>query len=381
MRVLLITGSHPMDLIGGAELQTLMIANGLLEYGYESTFLAADANEQSRARINNLDVIKIPGRSKVGSARHKKYLETAILESRPDVCYVRTFNELMWALPICNHHAIPVVTICCSGRDISPFPSKLKPRRLLANLRYLELFRRYLNFRSMRLSDEIFCNTNLLWEGIRRWYPDMPGGVIYNGHPIPPQEEIHKGYSRRVIWVNNIKRIKRPEIFIKLAGCFPDVEFVMIGRLESTGRYMNYVRALIEHASSNLNYLGCLAFDKVNLEISMSDILFYTSDILEGFGNSLIQAWMRGVPTISLNYDPDGIIERESIGRCSNDFSQLVNDTGELIGNPVVLCEMSERAREYAKTNHDSKRMISQYEMLFRELYDQKPKQLFPKPN
>ena len=375
MHILLITGTYPMDLIGGAEIQTLILAGGLIECGYDSTFLAVDTNAESKSRINNLDVIKIPGRNKVGPVRHKQYLEKAILESHSDICYIRSFNELMWAIPFCKNNGFPVISICCSIRDVSPFPSRLNPRKLIIDVLSMELFRRFLNFRSMRLSDEIVCNTNSLREGIKHWYPDKPIRVIYNGHAVPPDEDVHKDYSRRVIWVNNVKRLKRPEIFIKLASYFPDIEFAMIGRIGDSGRYSNYIRSLIQHGPSNLKYLGALPFDKVNTEISMSDILFYTSEDVEGFGNSLIQAWMRGVPTISLNYDPDGIIGRERIGYCSNNFSQLVNDTKELIGNPLMLREMGKRARRYAMINHDCKHMISQYDVLFRELHDQKTKE------
>ena len=380
MRILLITETYPMDLIGGAEIQTLILARGLIECGHDVTFLAADADIESQSHINNLDVIKIPGTNKVGPVRHKQYLEKAILESHPDICYVRSFRELMWAVSLCKNNGIPVVPVCCSAGHVLPFVpsgSGLSSRELIVSkikgMIRGDMFWHFLNFRSMRLSDACVCNSKSLQEGLKHWYPDKPIRVIYNGHQIPSDEDVHKNYSQRVIWVNNIKQIKRPEMYIKLANCLPDIEFVMIGRI-GEGRYGNHIRSLIQHGPNNLRYLGALPFDKVNTEISMSDILVYTSTTVEGFGNSLIQAWMRGVPTISLNYDPDGIIERESIGRCSSNFSQLVKDIRELIDNPLILRDMGQRARRYAKINHDSKHMISQYDMLFRELYNQKSK-------
>ena len=142
----------------------------------------------------------------------------------------------------------------------------------------------------------------------------------------------------------------------------------MIGRMEDKGRYNNYVRALIQKGPENLKYLGAQPFDKVNAEISTSDLLVYTSTEMEGFGNSLIQAWMRGVPTLSLNYDPDKIIEREHIGFCARDFSDLREAARTLIDNPATLSEMGQRARMYAETAHDCHQMVSKYDVLFREL-------------
>jgi glycosyltransferase involved in cell wall biosynthesis len=374
MRILLITGSYPTDLMGGAEMQTLVLANGLIEYGYDVTFLASDADEESKSHINNLCVVKIPGIDMVGEKSHKQYLEKEILEARPDLCYVRSFSEFMWAIPFCKNNGIKVISVCSSGLEASPFPIRFSLREHAARIINKEIIRQFLNFRSIRFSDMHICVSKSLRESMKQWYPDIPIREIYDGHQLPSAEEFHKDYSKRIIWVNNIKRLKRPEIYIKLASCLPDIEFAMIGRIGNVGRYNHYVRSLISHGPNNLKYFGPLPFVDVNKEISMSDILMYTSRQVEGFPNSLFQAWMRCVPTISLNFDPDGVIERERIGRCPHNFSQLVKETRKLIDNPLMLRDMGQRARMYAEVNHDCKNMVSQYDKLFREIINRRSK-------
>jgi glycosyltransferase involved in cell wall biosynthesis len=90
--------------------------------------------------------------------------------------------------------------------------------------------------------------------------------------------------------------------------------------------------------------------------LSQGHILVNTSK-QEGFSNTFIQAWMRKVPVVSLQVDPDSVLEKEGIGFCSGSFDQLVKDTQKLITDDKLRNEMGERARAYAIKNHSLKNM------------------------
>jgi glycosyltransferase involved in cell wall biosynthesis len=126
----------------------------------------------------------------------------------------------------------------------------------------------------------------------------------------------------------------------------------MLGR--TTDRYESLVRMAKEN---NIEVMGELPNDKVNNLLSQSHILVNTSQS-EGFSNTFIQAWMRKVPVVSLQVDPDHIIEREGIGFCcTGNFEKLAGNTKRLIKDHELREQMGRKAREYAVQHHSLKNM------------------------
>jgi len=190
--------------------------------------------------------------------------------------------------------------------------------------------------------------------------------VIRNGLPIP-SPPFKKDELPIVSWIANIKPLKNPEIFIKLAeNCKDlDVKFVYAGR-PAKGSYQ---KMLFEKTKGlpNLKYLGEMPFEKTNLLLSKSSLLVNTSST-EGFSNTYIQAWMRETPVLALNCDPDDLIKSHRLGFHSGSFKRLVKDVRYLIENEDVRREMGEKARKYALKNHDIEKIGKRYLEIFNNL-------------
>ena len=171
--------------------------------------------------------------------------------------------------------------------------------------------------------------------------------VIPNGHPVP--QDCKKDKAEIIIlWIGNWKTVKRPEIFVRLVekiGFLKKIRFIMLGR---TDKYDDLV---IKARNNNIEVLGEIPNDKVNKLLETAHILINTS-AQEGFSNTFIQAWMRRVPVISLQVDPDAILKNKGIGCCSGNFLKLVQDTIRLITDNVEREHMGAIAREYAIKNH-----------------------------
>lgn len=176
--------------------------------------------------------------------------------------------------------------------------------------------------------------------------------IIPNFHPIPSEIISKSNKPIKIVWCANMKKNKRPDLFLDLAEKFSDHKdkiFLIVGRINDRVLFKNTVKRIM--TLPNVKYLGELKQGEVNELLNTSHILINTSEY-EGFPNTFIQAWMRGVPIISLNVNPDNVLKNEGIGFHSCSFKQLVIDLEILANNNELRKKMGEKARRYAIRNH-----------------------------
>ncbi len=174
--------------------------------------------------------------------------------------------------------------------------------------------------------------------------------VIPNFHPFP-QTQSNKAERVAVVWIANIKGVKRPELFVDLAQALVGeaCQFYMIG-YRGDEKYFGQLHQTIA-ATPNLTYLGQLSQDEVNQFLDGAHLLVNTSRY-EGFSNTFIQAWMRKVPVLTLGIDPDGLIKSEGLGAVAQDYAQLVENVRLFVRDQRLRAECGEAAMNYALRNH-----------------------------
>lgn len=208
-------------------------------------------------------------------------------------------------------------------------------------------------------SDVIIAQSESQRNIVSKINPTAVVHVIRNFHPMP-RETSSTQKSEKIIWVANIKKLKQPEMYIKLAKELLernlDVECLMVG---APARYPEGYQNVIDEtvqAVPNIKYLGALPIDEVNDLIGKSKLLINTSK-WEGFPNTFIQAWMRNTPVISLNCDPDNILKEYHCGIKSCTFEKMIEDTICLLKNDGMITQMGHNAKKYAFEHHSVKNL------------------------
>jgi glycosyltransferase involved in cell wall biosynthesis len=351
-KICFFTGYFPL-LQGGAEYQTYLIANSLEPGKYDRFFISMHGGKEGvyavdGYRIYNIKTIKILSRFGKHYFAYYPKIRRILSEEKPDIVYQRMgFSTTCILYYLAKKLNFRFIWACASDRDLSGFGLN-GFRNILNDVD--DLIKTY----GISKAETILVQSNhqkrILKENFGRECYLVP-----NSQPKPENQTVKGEDPIKVLWISNIKRLKRPEIFIDLAGQFrdhPRVKFIMIGRA-ARGDWQRHLEERIS-GLVNLEYLGEKTIEEVNNILSGSHILVNTSEY-EGFPNTFIQAWMRKVPVVSLNVDPDRILRNRKIGFHSGNFEQMALDLEKLIDDKNLREEMGSRAQDYAYERHTMK--------------------------
>jgi glycosyltransferase involved in cell wall biosynthesis len=153
----------------------------------------------------------------------------------------------------------------------------------------------------------------------------LDASVAYNVYP--PRNLVQNG--KYVLWVANIKPMKRPLLFLEIARSCPGLQFRMAGGMVR-GHEALYETVKTEAAAiDNLEFLGFQPLPATE-ELFDGAALFVNTSELEGFPNTFLQAWSRGIPTASF-FDADGIIEKNSLGEVMREKEEIAGILHRLV--------------------------------------------------
>ncbi|MCK5772628.1 MAG: glycosyltransferase family 4 protein, partial [Thermoplasmata archaeon] len=335
---------------GGAEVQTALLIDHFLGKGHQIVYLCyGDRSSETPEEVSKslrIYRVKRPFLNRKSLMYVNKGFIYRILDrENVDVLYQRGdfhFSDLISRYG--RERKIPVVSAISMEKHCHRGRIKFGPFMLLD----LIFERRRSTY--FRWSDMIVSQTNHQRDRLKK-NMGFDSIVIPNGYPSGIAN-IGKDDPPVVIWVANIKPIKQPDIFVKLANDLNDcgAKFKMVGR-PLGGDFQRELEAGIENVQ-NLQYLGELPLEETEKEISKAFILVNTS-FSEGFSNTYLQAWMRGTVVVGLNSDPDDMMKENRIGFHSGSYEKLVKDVTDLLSHPERMEEVARRSREFSLENFD----------------------------
>jgi glycosyltransferase involved in cell wall biosynthesis len=354
-RLLLISQYFPLH-TGGAEQQIYCLAK-YLQPRMDVHYLTI-SDRPIESRDVGISIATIPGRKLLRRVLGLCYvLDYArvwrtIQRIGPDIIYIQDANAY---LGIAARYAksFPCVLIwhIASARDVQRFAIR-SPRTVLFD--YID--KKMIEY-GVRHADHIFGQAQYEDDLLRKNYGRSCDLIVGNWHPEPTQPRA-KGQRPKVVWVSNLKPLKKPETFVDLAEKLRSVteaQFIMIGR-PAPPRYQRRVEARIRKVKG-LTYLGERSNEEINRILAESHVFVNTSDY-EGFPNTFIQAWLHEVPVVSLHVDPDDILAKQGLGFHSGSFDKLVHDTRSLIENPDLRTRIGVHASAYAREHHSLTRNL-----------------------
>ena len=162
-----------------------------------------------------------------------------------------------------------------------------------------------------------------------------------------------------VLWVNNLRQLKRPDLMVKLATSLPQLQMHMIGGPQPG--FSELFDTIKNQAANlpNLVFHGRVPYHDVNETYEKARVFVNTSDI-EGFPNSFLQAWIRGTPVVSF-FDPDGVIASRGLGRAVKSMDEMIAAVKELTNDPDAWLEASQRCRDFMRDEYGEERILAPY--------------------
>jgi glycosyltransferase involved in cell wall biosynthesis len=361
-RLLLISQYFPVH-IGGAEQQTYCLAK-YLQSTMDIHYLTL-SNRPMESGESGITIWTIPPRQRLRrilgpcSLLDYRRVWEAIQRINPHIIYTQYASAHMGiAARYARSSPCPLIWHIASEYSVRPFwwgSFRTMPFDYL-NKRMIEY--------GIRHADYIFGQAQYEEDLLRQNYGRTCDLIVGNWHP-EPTVPCTKELPVKVVWVANIKSLKKPEVFVELAArlrTVTEAEFIMIGR-PAGAKYQRRLEAQMRNVRG-LTYLGEKSNEEVNRILGGSHILVNTSDT-EGFSNTFIQAWLHEVPVVSLHVDPDDVLTRQGLGFRSGSLDKLVQDTRHLIENADVRTRIGKRARAYAREHHSLEENLNRVAAFF----------------
>lgn len=355
-----LAGSTEAEYIGGESVQQTMLARAFVGLGYDVSMIVRDHGQPDRETIDGITVIKgIRDRGGIPILRFIHPRTTGLLAALKEADAETYFQS-------CASAATGIVAWHCRRHDRNFVFRLAHDSDCIPGKQLIRFWRdRKIYEFGVRNADLISAQGTRQVELLQENYgvASVPINMVVE----VPQDGADVAKDADVLWVNNMRPFKRPDLALELAKKLPNLKFVMIGG-PVAGHEALYddIRASAE-TIDNLEFVGPVPYAKVNDYFQRARLFVNTSD-QEGFPNSFLQAWIRGVPVVSF-FDPDGLIAREALGDVPADLDQMAERVAYFLADRSALDPCAERCKRFAHDHYSADSVARVYESLVSELH------------
>jgi len=343
----LLSGRSDIQHIGGAEVQQSLIAHELVKRGYRVSFVTLDHGQPDGDVVDGITVYKAyrrdAGIPKLRFVHPRTTrLHAALKRADADIYYQRGAGiETGLVTHWCRRRGRPFVFGAASDLNFEPTLLMLPTASERVLFRY-----------GVRGADAVIVQSEQQRIACQARF-GRSSFVVPSAVRIPetdPRADLAAATGPpRVLWIGRLHPEKRPEWLLDLVEASPAVAFDAIGECNVGSEY---ARRLIERMSSlpNVTHHDYVPHANMTDVYRRASVVLCTSP-LEGFSNTLLEAWACGLPALS-TVDPDGIIAKFGLGCVSPDFSGLAEGLNRLAADHAFRRLCGDRARDYVQRHH-----------------------------
>ena len=210
----------------------------------------------------------------------------------------------------------------------------------------------------VKLASTIVVQTNEQVDMCRHRFGREPMLIKSISEPAPATQVTPQAF----LWVGRAANYKRPEAFVDLARAVPEARFRMI-LVTADEQDNELARKVLELGRSvpNIELLAARPRAELMRLIESAVAMVNTADY-EGMPNIYLESWARGVPALAFLHDPDGVIERESLGFFADGSSErFAAQARQLWHTRRNQSELRKRCRDYVAREHAPERIVDRW--------------------
>jgi len=345
--------------IGGAEVQQVHIARGLVAKGYPVSFITLDHNQEDRQYSDGISIYKayrldegVPGIRFVYPRIARVW--SAMRRANADVYYQRTSDSTTGIVAaFCRRYHRRFVFGLSSLKDCDPSLPSCRTLRERVLYRY-----------GLKHASKVVAQTRMQQECLRRNFGIEPV-VIPNCIPShTPSVPIVANKDPHVLWVGRLAWEKRFEMLLDVAErCDARIFFDVLGISPDMLSTTSLMRRVLRCA--NIRMHGYVPYAEA-MKLYIGARALICTSMVEGFPNTFLEAWSRSIP-VATTFDPDGVVAANRLGLYATGIEALIDAVHVICFDQPLHAEIAGNAFHYYQEHHTLDTVIPQYQSLFED--------------